>query len=374
MPSNRIPPLPSEPILLETIDYTIRVVPLASGLERPWSIAFLPDGNILVTEITGKLRIVRPTGLDPRPIAGVPDVRVAPYEGLHDVVLHPRFPENRWLYLSYTKPGPDGTKALAISRGRFDGTALTNVEDIFVAQPWLGPKSGPSLGSRLAFDRDGLLYMAAASPAGAWQRAQDPNDHAGKVLRLRDDGSVPPDNPFVGRQGHRPEIYTMGHRSPLGLAMHPDTGEMFENENGPQGGDEINVLKPGGNYGWPVVSEGRDYGGRGYPTHVSVPGMEPPLMIWIPAIAISGMTFYTADAPFPRWKGNLFVGSLAYAHLERLTFNAKGEPSARDSRAREWLLLDLKQRIRDVRQGPDGLLYVVTDAMDGHLLRIEPAR
>ncbi len=219
-----------------------------------------------------------------------------------------------------------------------------------------------------------MLYLAtAAQGAGKNGGAQDPNSHAGKVLRLRDDGTVPPDNPFVGKTGYKPEIYTMGHRSPLGLAMNPVTGEMWQNENGPQGGDEINVLRPGRNYGWPLASEGRDYNGTAFPSHASMPGMEPPLMIWIPAIAASGMTFYTADAPFPKWKGSAFVGSLAYAHIERLMFNAKGEPAGRGQRAREWMLGELKQRIRDIRQGPDGLLYITTDAESGYVLRIQPA-
>lgn len=368
------PPLPPGPIVFDTMDdFRIQVVPVASGLSRPWSLAFLPDGSMLVTELTGQLRLIRDGTLVPRPIAGVPRVRSAAYEGLQDIALHPGFRENRLLYLSYTKPGPNDTMAFAIARGRFDGTALTDVRDIFVTQPWVPTNLGPFLGSRLAFDRAGLLYMATASPSKDWTRAQDPNDHSGKVLRLRDDGTVPPDNPFVGRPGYKPEIYTLGHRSPLGLAMHPETGLMWEIENGPQGGDELNILLPGRNYGWPIASEGRDYGGTAYLPHVSAPDLEPPLMTWIPAIAISGLTFYTTDRPFPRWKGNVFVGSLAYAHLERLMFNAKGEPAGRSSRAREWLLMDLKQRIRDVRQGPDGLLYVTTDSLSGHVLRIQPA-
>ena len=366
---SNIPPLPREPSVFDTAEYKIRVVTIADGLSRPWSLAFLPDGSILVTELTGQLRIIRDGVLDPQPIAGVPEVVARPYEGLQDIALHPRFAENGFIYLTYTKRGPEGGLAFAIARGRFEGMALTETRDVFVASPWTSQRFGPMLGSRIAFDRDGFLYMATASPSGDWDRAQDPSNHTGKVLRLRDDGTVPPDNPFVGRAGYRPEIYSLGHRSPLGLVIHPETGLVLENENGPQGGDELNVILPGRNYGWPRASIGRDYNGTPYPTHESE-GMELPLVFWSPSIAVSGMTVYTGDR-FPNWQGNIFVGSLAYTHLERLTFNAKGEPAGRNWS--EWLLMDLKQRIRDVREGPDGLLYLLTDARSGALLRIEPA-
>lgn len=358
-------PLPTSPSVFETSQHKIRVVTVANGLSRPYAIAFLPDGRLLVSERTGQLRVVRNGVLDPEPIAGVPDVVARSYQGLMDVVPHPNFGQNRLLYLTYSKRGPNDSAAIALARGRLEGMELKDVRDLLVTEKWI--VNTPTLGSRLAFGPDGLLYMSVASPGNEWERAQDPSNHQGKVLRLRDDGTAAPDNPFVGKAGYKPEIFTLGHRNPLGLAVHPQSGAIFENENGPQGGDEINILKAGANYGWPTVSQGRDYSGRYYPTHHELPGFEPPFIYWNPAIAISGMTFYTGDR-FPKWKGNIFVGSLAYAHLERVPLNEKGEP-----RSREWMLMDLKQRIRDVRQGPDGLLYLLTDHTYGALLRVEPA-
>jgi glucose/arabinose dehydrogenase len=358
-------PLPASPSVFETSQHTIRVVTMVNGLSRPYGMAFLPDGRLLVSERTGQIRVVRDGALDPQPIAGVPEVVARSYQGLMDLALHPDFSANRLLYLTYSKRGPDNSSAIALARGRLEGMELKDVQDLFVAAKWT--VNSPTLASRIVFGRDGLLYMAIASPGNEWTRAQDPGNHQGKVLRLRDDGTAAPDNPFVGRAGYKPEIFTMGHRNPLGLAVHPETGAIFQNENGPQGGDEINILKPGANYGWPTVSQGRDYSGRYYPSHHELPGFEPPLVYWTPSIAISGMTFYTGDR-FPRWKGNIFVGSLSYAHLERVPLNEKGEP-----RSREWMLVDLKQRIRDVRQGPDGLLYLLTDHSYGALLRVEPA-
>jgi glucose/arabinose dehydrogenase len=278
-----------------------------------------------------------------------------------DVALHPQFATNGLLYLTYTKPVADKKQVVAIARAHFDGKALTDVKDIFVSD-----QAGTS---RIAFGRDGMLYMTTTG-----KDPQDPNTTGGKVLRFKDDGSIPGDNPFVGKTGHRPEVYTLGHRSSLGLAVHPGTGEMWENENGPNGGDEINVLKPGLNYGWPLVSYGRTYPGPWQSERPGHAGFEPPVVIWVPAIAVSGMTFYTGDK-FPKWKGDLFVGSLrtgeipGTGHLERILFNEKMEELRRES-----LLTELRQRIRDVRQGPDGLLYVLTDQKDGAVLRIEPAQ
>lgn len=366
---NSFVPLPEGPSLFETAEYKIRVVTLVNGLSRPWSVAFLPDGNMLVTERTGHLRMVRNGTLDPEPVGGVPPVRSTFREGLMDIALHPRFAENRLVYLSYTKPGPNDTYATALARGRLDGMTLSELRDIFVTD-WTPLKSGPSLGARIVFDRNGFLYIAIASPGAGSCCAQNPKTYGGKVLRLRDDGSVPPDNPFVGLSDHRPENFTLGHRSPSGLAIHPVTGALFETEHGPMGGDELNIIMAGKNYGWPLASDGRQYNGEPIPRHESITGMEPPLMSWSPAIAISGLCFYTGDR-FPRWKGNVFVGSLTYNHLERIKFNGKGQPAGRDSR--EWMLIELKQRIRDVRQGPDGLLYLLTDADFGAMLRIEPA-
>lgn len=412
-------PLPAGPTVFKTASHSIRVVTVAKGLSFPWSIAFLPDGSMLVTERVGRLRIIRNGVLDPTPVGGVPKVYAVLRDGLLDIALHPRFAENHFVYLSYSKSGPPlpaGAESLAVrlglhpgqspatrtggtgktmttalARGRWNGTALTDVHDIFVAAEDLVDDSiSQTTASRLLFGRDGMLYMSIGVPhapalTGPYSqsrggRAQDPTAHAGKILRLRDDGSVPPDNPFVGRSGYKPEIYSLGHRNQLGLAVHPETGVMWECENGPQDGDEVNILKPGANYGWPLVGMGYDYAGdfiggpgavgasagRADASKMFMADMEQPVIFWTPAVAPSGMTFYTGDR-FPRWKGNLFVGVLKYRRLERLIVNAKGQTARR-----EFLLEDLKQRIRDVRQGPDGLLYVLTDADPGAVLRIEP--
>jgi len=362
-------PLPDHPVVFDTAEgQNIRVVVVTKALEYPWSLAFLPDGSMLVTERAGRLRVIRNGMLDAKPVAGGPASYWAgesggpgTVHGYMDIALHPRFAENHLLYLTYTKPLDGGKRTTAIARGRWDGKALADVKDIFTLD------EGST--SRIAFGSDGMLYLSTTG-----KDPQDPNTLGGKVLRLRDDGSIPPDNPFVGQAGHRAEVYTLGHRSTLGLAVNPATGEMWQNENGPNGGDEINILKPGRNYGWPVVSYGRTYQG---PWQVAPPGhagFEPPVVIWIPAIAVSGMTFYTGDK-FPKWKGDAFVGSLrtgeipGTGHLERILFNDKMEELRRES-----LLRELRQRIRDVRQGPDGLLYVVTDEKEGAVLRIEPAQ
>jgi glucose/arabinose dehydrogenase len=320
---------------------------------------------MLVTERDGRLRVIRNGVVDPQPVDGVPAVRRAGLVGLMDIALHPQFASNGFVYLSYAKPLGEKETSVAIARGRWNGSALTDVKDIFVAPAGVG---GPA---RLAFGRDTTLYVTTGAVGG--NAAQDPNSLAGKVLRLRDDGTVPPDNPFVGKAGHRPEVYTLGHRSSLGLAMNPNTGEIWQNENGPNGGDEINILKPGANYGWPIVSLGRTYPGPWQSPQFSKEGIEPPLVYWTPSIAVSGMAFYTGDR-LPKWKGDVFVGALregeipGTGHLERILFNEKLEELRRES-----LVQPLRQRIRDVRQGPDGLLYLLTDEDDGAILRIEPA-
>ncbi len=346
------PPLPDGPIVLDTgIQHQIRLI-VTKGLIQPWSMAFLPDGGILVTERPGRLRLVRNGVLDPQPIAGVPQVYSRGLAGLMDLALDPHFSDNKRIYFTYHKPAGD-SGIITLARARWDGTTLADVRDIF------STATEGAFASRIVFGKDGILYMTVGTgdpPTAA--RAQDPNDLSGKVLRLRDDGTVPPDNPFVGRPGYRPEIYTMGHRNALGLAVQPDTGAIWECEDGPNGGDEINVLQPGKNYGWPIVSYGRFYLG---PRVSEIPwreGMEPPLVFWVPAIAISGMTFYTGEK-FPNWKNNVFVGGMRQGevprsgHLERIDFNAKWEELHRESMLRE-----LQQRIRDLRQGPDGYLYV----------------
>ena len=363
-------PLPSLPQTFETEKYRIRVTLVAGGLANPWSLAFLPNGDMLVTERAGRLRIVRKGVLDPQAIAGVPAVQTTALGGLLEVALHPKFAENRVVYLTYTKANEKKQTTTALARARFDGTTLSDVRDIFVANNW--STSGTNFGGRIAFDRAGLLYLTIGERQEQ-DRAQNPADHGGKVLRLRDDGSVPPDNPFVGKPGgYQPEIFSLGHRSPQGLAVHPETGAIWENEHGPLGGDEVNVILPGRNYGWPLVTFGTDYDGKKISESTSRPDLEAPFMYWIPSIAISGLSFYTGDR-FPEWKGNMFVGALfegrtrATGHFQRITFN-EGRPIQR-----EPILTDLHQRIRDVRPGPDGLLYVLTDESPGVLLRIEPA-
>jgi glucose/arabinose dehydrogenase len=373
-------PIPAEPIEYDTAEVMrIRVVPVVRGLVNPWSIAFLPGGDMLITEKDGRLRIVRGGVLDPKPIAGAPAVRVQGRSGLLDVVLHPQFASNRLIYFSYLKPlvtessgrsertGPTPQSALTVARGRFDGSAISDLKDIFTAGPGV---SGPS---RLAFGRDGKIYMTTPS-GGNGNSSQDPNSYSGKVLRLNDDGTAPADNPFAGRAGHKPEVYTLGHRNSLGLAVHPATGQMWQNEMGPNGGDEINLLKPGANYGWPIVSLGRTYSGPWQSPVFSKEGFESPVVYWMPSVSLSGMTFYTGSK-LPKWKGDIFVGGQrtgeipGTGRLERILVNEKLEELRRES-----LLVPLGMRIRDVRQGLDELLYVVVDHdSNGGILRIEPS-
>jgi glucose/arabinose dehydrogenase len=363
------PPPPPLPQTFFSGETPIRVVPVARGLSHPWSVAFLPGGDMLVTERDGRLRIIRNGVLDPRPIAGVPKVFARVLGGLLDVALHPAFAQNRFLYLSYSKAGENNLSTTALARGRFDGATLTDVKEIFVANSW--SKSNTNYGGRIAFDRAGLLYLTIGERQEP-ERAQKGTDHGGKVVRLRDDGSVPMDNPFVGRAGYQPEIYSLGHRSPQGLAMNPATGALWENEHGPLGGDELNILQPGKNYGWPLVTFGTDYDGTKISDTTTRADLESPFVYWIPSIAISGLTFYTGDR-FPQWKGNVFVGAMfagrsrGTGHLQRIVINDAGRPINR-----EPLLAELRQRIRDVRQGPDGLLYLLTDEDDGMVLRLEP--
>lgn len=355
------------PFTFDTAEqHKIRVVVVARGLPHPWSVAFLPGGNMLVTERAGRIRIIRDGVLDPQPLAGVPKVHAFRNAGLYDIVLHPKLAENNLVYFTYSKPGENGQQATTLARGHLDRAGLTDVQDLFSGE-WTTLLGG----SRIAFARDGTIYMTTGAVNG--NAAQDPNSDYGKVLRLRDDGTVPSDNPFVGKAGHKPEVFSLGHRDQLGLAIHPDTGAVFSNENGPNGGDEINLILPGRNYGWPLLSYGRTYQG---PRQSEVPwreGFEQPVVFWVPSIALSGMTFYTGDR-FPAWKGNVFVGGMRQGEipgtgrLERVVFNSNMEELRRES-----LLTELKQRIRDVRQGPDGLLYVLTEEEDGALLRIEPA-
>ena len=298
------PPLPTLPQTLFTSEMQIRVSAVATGLSHPWSLAFLPGpstalgagGDMLVTERSGKLRIIRNGTLDPAPIAGVPAVRAQVLGGLLEVALHPRFAQNQWLYLTYTKAREDGLTTTALARAKFDGKALSDFKEIFVANNW--SKSTTNYGGRVAFDGNGFMFLTVGERQEQ-ERAQNTRDHGGKVLRLRDDASVPPDNPFVGKADYLPEIYSLGHRSPQGLAVHPETGAIWENEHGPLDGDEINIVLPGRNYGWPLVTFGNDYDGKKISELTTRPDLEAPFMYWLPSIAISGMTFYTGDR-FPQ--------------------------------------------------------------------------
>jgi glucose/arabinose dehydrogenase len=362
------PPLPSLPQTLFTAEHQVRVSAVATGLSHPWSLAFLPNGDMLVTERAGRLRIIRNGVLDPQPIAGVPATRAAVLGGLLDVALHPRFAENRLLYLTYTK-AENNLTTTALARAHLDDKALTDLKENVVANNW--SKSTTNYGGRIAFDRNGFLFLTIGERQEP-ERAQNGRDHGGKVLRLRDDGGAPADNPFAGKADYAPEVYSVGHRSPQGLAVHPETGAIWENEHGPLGGDEINIVLPGRNYGWPLVTFGNDYDGKKIAESSSRADLEAPFLYFVPSIAISGMAFYTGDR-FPAWKGNLFVGAMfegrtrGTGHLRRITFN--------EGRAiqREPILIELRQRIRDVRQGPDGLLYVLTDEDNGAVLKVEPA-
>lgn len=348
---------------VRTEEHALRVRVLVQGLEHPWSLAFLPDGRMLVTERSGRLRIVREGKLDPQPVSGLPPVAANGQGGLLDVALHPRHAENGWVYLSYSARGPGGF-GTEVARGRLVQNRLEDVQIIFRMQPKVS--GGRHFGSRLVFDRQGMLFVTLGE-RGDQDRAQRMDEHLGKIVRLHDDGRIPQDNPFRSQAGALPEIYSLGNRNVQGAALHPSTGELWAHEHGPQGGDELNVIRAGANYGWPVVTYGRNYGtgtqiGEG--THK--PGMTPPLHYWVPSIAPSGMAFYTGDR-FAKWRGDLFVGALKDEMLVRLRLD--GEKVVREER----MLKGTLGRIRDVRQGPDGFIYLLTDESPGVLARIEPA-
>ncbi len=342
--------------------HDFRLVTVADGLEHPWSLAFLPGGGMLVTERAGRLRVIRQGKLDPSPVPGLPEVAAGGQGGLLDIALHPGFVENRLIYLTYAAES-FFFKGTEVARARFTDGRLTDLETILEVRP--KSSGGRHFGSRLAFGPDGTLYVTVGE-RGDPDRAQDPDDLAGSILRITENGAVPPDNPFIGRGGARPEIYTFGHRNPQGLAVHPDTGEVWAVEHGPRGGDELNILVPGANYGWPVITYGESYAGFAIGEGTSKPGMAQPVRYWVPSISPSGMAFYTGDA-FPSWRGNLFLGALSGLALVRLELD--GNEVVHEER----LLRDLGLRIRDVRNGPDGTLYLLTDEPDGKLLRLEPA-
>ncbi len=353
----------SLPQVVKTREHDLRIVPVVSGLDHPWSMAFLPDGRMLVTERHGRLRIVDQGRLVKEPVSGLPPIEERGQGGLLDVALHPRFAENGLVYLSYAGPGPGGV-GTEVARGKLVGRRLENVEILFRMEPKSGARQ--HFGSRLVFDRQGYLYITLGD-RGEMERAQRPGDHAGSVIRLHDDGRVPADNPFVGQKGWKPEKYTLGHRNMQGAALHPRTGELWTHEHGPQGGDEINVIRAGVNYGWPVITYGVNYvTGTKIGEGNRKPGMAQPVHYWTPSIAPSGMAFYTGD-PFPRWRGDLFVGALRDEMVVRLRFD--GERVVVEERFLKGVL----GRIRDVRQGPDGFLYLLTDEDDGALVRLEPA-
>jgi len=377
----------SSPQVLDVQGGKIRVVPVATGLFHPWALAFADANTILVTEKNGKLRLIKDGVLTPDPVWTSPTPPGQSNDALHFVTLHPKFAENQLVYVSYPKQGERGS-TLAVARGHLKGSSLGDVEEIFVADAW---ETGGNIAGRVYFGKDGMLYVTVGDrdriccnaqqlrPDGSddntlRMKSQALDNHVGKTLRLRDDGTVPPDNPFVGKPGAKPEIFTYGHRNGYGLAVHPETGELWQAEIGPMGGDEVNILAPGHNYGWPVVSMGRNYTGTLVSDQpFSRPGMDNARMFWVPAISPSSIMFYTGDK-FPRWKNNLFVGALTTRQLVRVAF---GQPN--QAERREGLLVPLGVRIRDVQQSPDGYIYVATEgasggtATDGMVLRIEPA-
>lgn len=358
----------------ETLTQNIRAVPIAEGLSSPWSLTFLPDGNILVIEHSGQLRLIRDGQLVNEVISGTPAVSPAGtariHGGLMDVAIHPDFTSNQLVYISYSKYSEQGSTT-AVVRARLDGMQLVDAEDVFVADAW--STGDLNFGSRIIFDNNGMMFISIGDrgPSGE-PLAQDLSKHNGKIVRLYDDGRIPEDNPFIGVENAKPEIYSYGHRNPQGMMMHPQTGEIWASEHGPMGGDEVNILLPGGNYGWPEISYGKSYSGDIITDQPWRENMEPPTFYWVPSIGISGLTLYTGDA-FPEWKNQLIVTGMSGMLIQRVRLEGRG------SRERESILTELRHEIRDVRQGPDGLLYVLArqDAArnenSGKLWRIEPA-
>ncbi len=372
-------PLGDGPWDFQTERAKIHVSVVTKGLDHPWGMAFLPNGDMLVTERPGRLRVVRKDGkLEPTPIGGLPKIRAAVIGGLLDVALHPQFARNRLVYFSYSKPDAqnEALATTAVARGKWDGgSTLTEVKDIFVADSWYsgemagknnrccgqGPADG-SYGSRIVFDKNGYLFITIGDRNWG-EKAQDPSSHLGKIVRVRDDGSVPKDNPFVGKEGYKPDLWTIGHRNPLGLTIHPVTGELWESEFGPRGGDEVNKIEKGKNYGWILVTEGEHYNGE--PTKLGkhgAPGMVDPVLFWVPSINPGNLAFYEAKK-FPDWRGNMLMATMTRS-LVRATFDKSGKPTGQ-----EKMLTELGQRLRDVRVGPDGLVYVLTDETGGAMLQ-----
>lgn len=353
---------PVDAQVVDSEEHRFRVVTVVSGLSHPWGIAFLPNGDLLVTERPGRLRLIRDGALVQQPVAGTPEVRATGQGGLLEIALHPDFAENQLVYLAYSKPGPQGA-ATAIARARYDGGSLVNFEDVIVTDTW--GTGGVHFGARIVFDAQRLMYIGLGE-RGQRNRAQELSDHKGTLLRLHDDGRVPQDNPFVGRENARPEIFSYGHRNIQGMFIHPETGEIWVQEHGARGGDEINIARPGRNYGWPVITHGVDYSGAQITPDTARAGMEQPILHWTPSIAPSGMVRYTGDR-FPRWRGHVFNGALAGEQLRRVVFDG--------TRAvHQESMLRGRARIRTVAMSPDGYLYLLTDASNGAVLRLEPVR
>ncbi len=352
--------------ILRTDHYEIKVQTLVSGLNHPWSIAFLPSGDKLVTERSGRLRLIQEGELHPDPIKGVPQVAAIGQGGLLDVTLHPDFETNQWIYLAYSDQTDEGLTT-RVMRARLKGHELIEAVDIFEALP--RSAGGRHFGGRMVFDHEGYLYVSVGD-RGEMERAQKGLDHAGTIIRLQDDGSIPKDNPFIDDHQVKNEIFTLGNRNPQGLTLHPETGEVWSNEHGPRGGDEINLIHAGLNYGWPKVTHGINYSGTSITEHTELPGMESPLLDWTPSIAPSGMVFYTGDA-FPTWQGNILNGALRDRLISRVAL-VKTE-SGYLLTEEERFLQGLGERIRDIRQSPDGQLYLLTDHAHGSVLTLQRA-
>jgi aldose sugar dehydrogenase len=359
-PVRGIPPPPQPAKVIKT---GYKVTEIAKGLDHPWSMAFLPDGSILVTERVGRLRLIKGGSLRPEPISGVPAVHTGSQAGLFDIVLHPKFAENNIVYLTYAA-GTKAANGTQVARARFDGSTLQDLQVIFKAMPLKDTDN--HYGGRIAFLADGTFALTIGEGFEYREKAQDLSSDLGKIVRLNEDGSVPKDNPFIGQASVRPEIYTWGHRNEQGLTFDAPSGRLYETEHGPRGGDELNIIVARRNYGWPVITYGMDYSGAYVSPYTQRPGLEQPVIYWTPSIAPSGIAIYRGDK-FPAWRGDLFVGALAFKHLRRVHLDEHG--SVVDQ---EQMLNDKNWRIRDVRAAPDGYLYVCTDESDGRVLRLEP--
>ena len=354
------PPAPQPARVVKT---GYKVTEIARGLDHPWSMAFLPDGSMLVTERVGRLRLIKHGSLQSQPIAGVPAVHTGGQAGLFDIVLHPKFAQNHIVYLTYAA-GSTGANGTRVARARLDGAALQDLQVIFQAIPL---KSADNhYGGRMAFLPDGTFALTIGEGFEYREKAQDLTSDLGKIVRLNDDGSVPQDNPFRGQLTVRPEIYTLGHRNEQGLVFDEQSGRLYETEHGPRGGDELNIIVARRNYGWPVITYGMDYSGAYVSPYTQRDGLEQPVLYWTPSIAPSGLAIYRGSR-FPAWNGDLFLGALAFRHLRRVHLDQHGRVLDQ-----EELLNDYHWRIRDVRSAPDGYLYVCTDEADGRILRLEP--